>query len=61
MPGAQDYEVLTDGWVAGRLRQAGDTVRLTKAQAKYERVGRVKKPAQRSASKSGGKTASKGD
>ncbi|MEO0999811.1 MAG: hypothetical protein AAFW69_04250 [Pseudomonadota bacterium] len=32
-----DYEVIRDGWVAGRMRQAGTTVTLTEAEAKHER------------------------
>lgn len=61
MAEAHDYTVLKDGWVAGRPRKAGDSVALTPAQAKYERVEPVKKPAGKSAAKSGGKPASSGD
>ncbi|WP_413874163.1 hypothetical protein [Albidovulum sp.] len=34
----QDYRVIADGWVAGRRARAGETVRLTKAEARYEPV-----------------------
>lgn len=33
-----DYTVVKEGWIAGRLRRAGERVRLTAAQAKYENV-----------------------
>ncbi|WP_456390239.1 hypothetical protein [Profundibacter sp.] len=35
---AQEYVVNSDGWVAGYRRKAGETVELTKGQAKYEDV-----------------------
>lgn len=33
-----EYRTNADGWTAGQWRAKGDTVQLTKAQAKYENV-----------------------
>ena len=33
-----DYTVKADGWVAGQRCKAGDDIRLTKDQARYENV-----------------------
>lgn len=54
-----DYIVGKDGWIAGRLRRAGDTVALSERAAKYEHVRLAQDaapaPATTAAPKRGGK------
>ena len=34
----KNYKAEADGWIAGEMRQKGDTLELTPAAAKYEHV-----------------------